>query len=239
MRVTNHPYRSGIFLVLALVGSTSCFLWAPQSRTAQGGGSHQLTLDSAIDLTAYRASLPTFPNGNGHTRSRLGKGCGNCWTDVTIIASDTARHFGPGSPPSAGDSIPVAFIRNIGTTETVMYSIKPSTQADYVVYVINSSGNAKWILVEVPTGTTGQLKIKHRGELHGCGHPMVRRSEADFRDCDYNITRTDSDAKLLFASRSSWQGPLANFMAKTSLIVTEDPGWISCSDGCCTMQLAD
>lgn len=208
-------------------------LVATAATACQGFHSVYSPAPHTRDLNAYRAALPAFPKANGHTRSRLAKGCDNCWTDVTIIAADTARFFGPGHPPAQGDSVPVVFITNIGSRETVMYDLKPSSVANYVVYVINESGDIKWILAEVPSSATGSLQVRMKGGMHGCTHSKRPKSEADFRDCDYDLTLK---GELRLAAESGVEGIIARFRNTTAMMVGEDPGWVACTDGCCTLQ---
>jgi hypothetical protein len=192
-------------------------------------------IGTTIDLNAYRASLPA-PGQNGHTRSRLGEGCGNCWTTVSISAYSWAKNYGAANfPANPGDMYPIGHIVNSGPVTTDMYSLKTNAYAEYDIYITNDAGAAAWQIIEVPNAATGQLSIRSKGKLHSCGHSAKPKSEADFRNCDYG-PQTKGEIRL--AGESGLEELVARLLSRRgpAFMVGEDPGWISCTEGCCTLS---
>lgn len=194
-----------------------------------------LVVNTTTDLDAYRARRPVATGGS-HTRSRLAAGCNNCWTNVTITSYDWARFYGSDNFPNPGDQpVLVGHIRNNGTLKTVMYNLEPSTVAEYDVYIVNENGAPGWALLEVPTGPSGQLKFTGNGKFAACaGHPTKpKNSTSDFRNCDYGARQSQP---LNLASVSGWEQLISRALKKAMPASLEDPGWFSCSDGCCTLS---
>lgn len=210
---------------------------APEPASAPAKARQDLRLGSSINLDEYRDNR-AFPPAGAHTRSRLAKGCTNCWTDVVIQAYAWSRFYGSDNFPAIGDdSILVGHIKNIGTRETEMYNLKPSTLAEYDVYVTNNAGAPGWVIIEVPNGPIGVLVAKGHGKFNACvGHPgHPAKSYADFRNCDYGAFRGGA---LKLASLAGWEELIARALGKRNgEFAVEDPGWFSCSDGCCTLAI--
>ena len=198
---------------------------------------------TATDLVAYRAQLATFTRVGGHSRVRLaasGSCPSPCGTVVTIEAYDWTKDVPPNGL-SQGMSVPVAHITNNGPYTTEMYSLKTSDIAEYEVYATSNSSNpgiTDFTIEEVPATRFGIIKTHVKGSYNSCHHNPAQASEADFRPCDLphaSLTRSI----LNLASSENWEALVARAM--TGFItsfhnVTEDPGWLSCTAGCCTLN---
>lgn len=194
-------------------------------------------IGTTIDLNAYRASIPGPPE-SGHARSRLGQGCGNCWTNVKISAYNWAKNWGAANfPANSGDMYPIGHIVNMGPVTTDMYGLKTNAHAEYDIYITNDAGAAAWQIIEVPNAATGMLTVRAKGKLHSCGHRPKPKSEADFRACDYGAS---ARGPIRLAGESGFEHLLARLLSNSAKPpqVLEDPGWISCTEGCCTLTNA-
>lgn len=222
---------------IAIVG-TGCAPVVSSSSAPPAPAQWNLPLNTTIDLNAYRASL-TPSRGPGHTRSRLGHNCGNCWADVTIQAYSWTKSWGVSHfPANVGDSYPIGHLSNADAVTTEMYSLKPNTIAEYDIYIFNDGGVPSWKIVEVPVGRTGQITEVTRGKYRECtGHGPKPSSDADFRNCDYEkIAAVQAPVRL--ANAKGIDALVERVMSRFSKFppADEDPGWLTCTEGCCTMM---
>lgn len=194
------------------------------------------------DLNAYRSRRPPVPAKSERTRSRLAKNCANCWTDVTIRPYDKSDLYGPhDNKPPVTSWVPVAHIVNAGPSNTVRYDLEANTSADYDVYLANEAGVVLYKIVRVPVGASGELTVVESGLYLACGHEKKPKAEADFRSCKYDGVRiTEGPALLRLASADSRGGIGSGlFDLKFPRAAAEDPGWLACTSGCCTMGTAN
>jgi hypothetical protein len=223
-----------VFSIASVVVAGGC---SPNPSPAPVSPAFNVQVGTNIDLNAYRASLPTPPRTSGHTHARLGAGCGNCWTNVSIQAYSWAKNYGAAHfPTNPGDMYPLGHIVNMGPVTTDMYSLKTNAYAEYDIYVTNDAGAAAWEIIEVPNAPFGRLTVRSKGKLHSCGHTPKSSSEADFRNCDYSATKS----AIQLAGASGLEELVARLLSRKPNAVTvgEDPGWISCTEGCCILTVS-
>jgi hypothetical protein len=213
---------------------------APQSRRERPA-EIQPPDEKRINLDAFRAQFREFSRGPLHTRTRraicaAGSGRIGCVAKVTIqaigLSSDIAE-----TAPLRGRII--GQIRNLDAQDmTEMDSLKPSSQADYYIYIdATQNRRARWNLLEVPNAREGVIRRIAQAEVHQCRDKpryVWRRSDVDFAKCGDHFMQHLSRAELLsgsglirFASR------VAGSLNRGS--ITAEPGkWYGCPWSCCT-----
>ena len=235
-------FSAGLFAAaVVFVGSCAPLAQTVTELVAPGGARIVLPhRDSVVNLVALRARIDALPMGAGHTRMRIASttACSNCGTAVEIVAYAGAMGVGPNRPPSAPQA--VARMTNIGPYPTQMYSMKTSAEAYYIVIAqADSAGRTEFVVAEVPTtGATGLVRRVAKGGYRGCGHGPPKKNVADFRSCTFSSSLPEGILRL--ASQSGFEGMIGRALMRASaaMAISEDPGWVSCIDGCCLLEPA-
>jgi hypothetical protein len=193
-------------------------------------------------LDAFRNQFKQYSMGELHDRTRRAI-CTDrsittgCEVRVTIQAIGLSRDIHPDTAPRPGRVI--GQIRNLDPRDiTELDSLKPSSQADYFIYVDAApNGRARWNLLEVPTAHEGvirrivQAEVTHCNERPGFGWG---RSDVDFARCgDHSLQ------KMTKAEMFTGDGMIRLFSALASRlfpgVASAQPGkWYGCPGGCCT-----
>lgn len=191
---------------------------------------------TSVNLVNYKAAFNAWQRQGGHTRIRVSDQtvCDKCGTAVTIEAYPWASAYGPNHVPPAGRQVLVGYLVNEGPYATRMYSLKGNHDADYFLFATNVGGQIGWEMRELGAGTTGPMPIRSQGMYTSCGHGPPSRNEADFRRCKYE-SRRDSGILTLATSTSSWKDLVTSALRRL-VPLDEDPAWISCTGGCCTLE---
>jgi hypothetical protein len=213
-------------------------LGAPAAFTIPPGG---------MATSALLEELAALPRGPKHERRRKGLNC-NCANWVTIQSVGETRDINPADGPMPARL--VAYIENQDLTRTTEKPrFKPKSQAIYYVQVSRDdpSSRAKWRLLEFPAAGGGSILAVDSGWVNGCGHAPADSADADFKDCSgHHFT----DSTGLVASVSSFRPGLLHATvlsrsvlslftipkpSRAAMAIAEDPTWISCNAGCCTL----
>ena len=201
------------------------------------------TVQANFNGDSLRNQIQALPfSGPGHTRKRKMQGqpvgvrvkirpVGDSWMIDSAV--------GPAIPTI------VAWIENQShdtTTENPVF--KPKDEAQYLVQVYRDSVNpeAKYQIIEVPSDAHGTVSVIKSGVLIGCHHGPKPHPDADFKSCDGVHTPFGVAANptpFSFANMSG--GPslrVVSFVRSllSSVAVLEDPTWIPCNAGCCTLS---
>lgn len=190
-----------------------------------------------VNLGNYRTTFNSWQRQGGHTRVRIASAlvCPKCGTAVTIEAYAWANGYGPNRVPPVGKQVLVGYLKNTGPYATEMYSLKGNGDAEYYLFATNVGGLIGWEMREVGPGTTGTMPINSHGMYTSCGHGRPTRNEADFRRCNYESKRVDGVISL--ASADGWKDLVARALrAVKAPPLDEDPAWLSCTGGCCTIN---
>lgn len=196
---------------------------------------------------ALLEQLAALPRGPKHERRRKGKNC-NCANWVTIQSVGETEDIKPNDGPDPARL--VAYIENQDLSRTTEKpQFKPKTQAVYYVQVSRDAptSRAKWRLLEFPAAGGGLILAVDSGWVNGCGHPPYVAPDADFKACDgQHLT----DSTGMVASGSSFRPGMLRATVLTrnvfsgftsreapwrAMLLGEDPTWISCNAGCCTL----
>jgi hypothetical protein len=233
----------GLAFIVAACGRNE-----PAQGGADPGAPAEFTVPPGASATpALLEQLAALPRGPKHERRRKGENC-KCANWVTIQSVGETRDIDPNDGPMPARL--VAYIENqdpARTTEKPRF--KPKTQAVYYVQVSRDapSSRAKWRLLEFPAAGGGLIVAVDSGWVNGCGHAPADSADADFQDCSgYHFT----DSTGLVASGSSFRpgllratvlgrSVLSGFTnrneSRSAALLAEDPTWISCNAGCCTL----
>jgi hypothetical protein len=196
------------------------------------------------DLDSFRTQLDGFYRGpiHTHTRRAVCPGTRGCVAQVTIQAVGRSKDINPGIGPRPGRI--VAHILNLDPNHTTeMYSLKPSTQAEYYLYIDAApSGVARWNILEVPTGRSGTVRRDIQDSVVQCPanseHGAPPYSDVDFARCgEHRYPITYKGAGILgngaierlfstIASRFYTAAPAPSALESTK--------WYWCDRGCCT-----
>jgi hypothetical protein len=188
----------------------------------------------------FRARIaPGKFSGTRWVRKRAGKCLGNCPVDVAIEAIAPTRTIDlvhPARPARA-----VARIENLDATRTeAYYGLKPSTRADYYLWVDWVSGRTRMTMLEVPRGS-GRVRGGRYRNLQVCHSYRHGPDSTDFGDADFIEYHGPCDSagikRAALIPSVSLVG-IANFFrwAKRAPAQTElrsEGGWIDCNSGCC------
>lgn len=215
---------------------------APQHRRERPAEIRFPDEKETTNLDAFRAQFRQYSRGPLHTHTRraicaVGSGSVGCVAEVTIQAIGLSRDIRADRPPLHGRVI--GQIRNLDPRDvTEMDSLKPSSQADYYIYIDAApSGRPRWNLLEVPNAREGVIRRIAQEEVKGCGERRGfewRRSDVDFAKCGDHYLQNLSRAELLSGNGvvrfASW---VAASLHPRS--VNAEPGkWYGCPWGCCT-----
>jgi hypothetical protein len=201
----------------------------------------------SINLDRFRTQLAGFYRGPLHRHTRRAvcaaprPGAPGCVAEVTIqaIGKSMDIHAKPGPMPGRI----VGHIRNTDPEHTTeMYSLRPSSQAEYYLYIDRGPSGARWNLLEVPTrpfGPIGRVVLDSVTECNdGPGHePLPEYSDVDFSKCGEHYPSPYKRAgilgnQVLPAFFSSIASRLRAPLPAASTI--EAGSWYKCPTGCCT-----
>ncbi len=201
---------------------------APQASFSLPGSTED------VDLAAYRQSFNKWPRVGGHRRTR---NAGSTTTEVTISAYPWAHASGPRHVPPAGRSLLVGHLVNNGDETTTMYSLKPGSEAEYFLFITNVNGEAGWEMREVSNEASGPMPVRASGMYVSCNHGPAKSSEADFKSCA-GAASASATSELRLASSFGFVGMIQEWFASrsTKTAFFDDPAWISCDAGCCTLS---
>jgi hypothetical protein len=144
---------------------------------------------------------------------------------------------------SPASDVLIARLSNAGPARDNFFGMQPSGKATYRLYATPrfdaAHGAAMWKLVEVD-GATGALTTVREGWFHDCQHNRVpTRADADFFPC----TPHPLGSKFAkFKKAGMFTGFFSDrilammFPADTTDRDPNDPPWISCTTGCCTLE---
>lgn len=140
-------------------------------------------------------------------------------TPATIAANRDAKLITPEVAGTAGAL--VARMKLVGSYSDAMYKMAPGAFMYYVVVTsMGPKANMAWQLVQVGDNGKNPIKVIGKGEFYNCNHVPNPSSpaKADWKGCD-SYMKTIS-------------------MANDTTGGGDQPGWISCPDGCCTVSAA-
>ncbi len=196
------------------------------------------------DLAAFRSRLAGFYRGPLHTRTRraICPGTRGCVAEVTIQAVGRSLDIHPLRGPNPGRI--VAHIRNLDSEHrTEMFSLKPSTQAEYYLYIdADPAGAARWNLLEVPVGPSGTIARMVQENVVSCPaipeHAPAPYSDVDFARCGEHAYSSPYKGAGLLANGAfgSLLSRIADrfHTASPAASALESGKWYWCPNGCCT-----
>lgn len=226
-RIPNEAFLI-MWWIAVLAAASGCV-----TSLSTGGYTSRGSLSIPPDTGAVFGGAPRA----GWLRPRLAKGCGSdCTVNVWIGAYPGAQSADSANPPAKPQKI--ARIINTGAHETVMYDLKPFTQAEYdLVFQRDSVGQPLLVLVEISRITAMHIAFK-KGKINNCHHTPTTFADADFWDCSHPRPSLPVIARaslvpvdILGQAVRSFLGALRKTTDQPS---DEDPIWFSCTSGCCT-----
>jgi hypothetical protein len=244
--MTEHTGRATVLfriLPLSVVLATGCSdqnkgTAADTTDTAASPIGSAATVTSTLDsLEGIFATL-----AGGRTRKRKVEGC-DCGVDVNIKPVGNVHLINPANGPERPQY--VARIYNTDRNQTTEYPrFKPGKDFVYYVEIYRrTDGRAGWRLLEMTHPPQPVVTAVDSGRLVGCSHDPNTTPDADFRGCNgANPLYTDSSQDRLKVQTSSLTAnPIYSRLVSTSRAFLvragrEDPTWISCTEGCCTLN---
>jgi hypothetical protein len=140
---------------------------------------------------------------------------------ATISANADARRI---TKNNAGNGTLMARMELKGPYATLMYNLKPGAFKYYVVVLPSAGGgDMSWKLIQVADNGKTAINEIGSGTFVDCKHAPnpSAPAQADWRGCD--------DAHLKSAVQRMDSGGSGG---------GDQPGWVSCSEGCCTVSMA-
>jgi hypothetical protein len=192
-------------------------------------------------LDSLRAYVDTFYHGPVHRHLREAICAkptpGGCEDSVTIEAIGRSKDIAADSGPSPGRII--GRIRNLDANNlTQMDSLKPSSQADYYVYVDRApSGHSRWNLLEVPSTPRGVIRRITKNEVAQCGEKpgyVWEHSDVDFASCGDHALAGMVKADLLTPTGLTRFFSAVAKLMRANAAMAEKSTWYGCPSGCCT-----
>jgi hypothetical protein len=155
-----------------------------------------------------------------------------CRNDPACVSSPTPKKIKVGVAAVIGqDSLSagttpeygVVYVRatNQGNAEEARYGMKPGRNIEfYVVVLPDTGGTMKWRLEQLNTSAGSRQHTSiGTGPFISCNHAWVPGAKADFKTCANSAMAHDSVVKLGLRLQGG----------------ADDPIWVSCSGGCCTV----
>ena len=119
-----------------------------------------------------------------------------------------------------------------------MDSLKPSSQADYYVYVDRApSGHSRWNLLEVPSTPRGVIRRITKNEVAQCGEKpgyVWEHSDVDFASCGDHALAGMVKADLLTPTGLTRFFSAVAKLMRANAAMAEKSTWYGCPSGCCT-----
>lgn len=220
------------WLVATIALSTSPLLFAACSPQTDA---------PPADTTFASSALGTRMTAGGvDTVLRAATGCtipGPCEVPIIIQLLDSTVDVGHDKPP--GKDRVVALIKNAGQYTTTMYGFRPSSQALYFLRLkAGPSPRATWRIAEF---SIEEERVDHnflRGAIMPC-HTFEgeKPSAVGFKNCDEPYESTSRARRMsMLGFTVAPLSLLRRHQDTTTQKRGEDPLWISCASGCCTMQ---
>lgn len=207
--------------VAAAMSLAACLPGRPTYVTLPAG----MAMNNADSL---RTAWGALPLGVSKQFMRRGKDCNGCMVPIEISAVAGEQTFDPSNPPTAPQA--VARVVNRGGVETEMYGFKPNAD-EYFVVANDGTGQPVWSIVNIPRAAHGVATVRKGYKVKGCGHPRATNADAAFQTCK-GKTHSFKPASLtqLAARGTDW------IVAGILRLYEEDPAWVACTDGCCTLN---
>lgn len=174
-----------------------------------------------------------------HTVTRAATGGGT--VAVTITATPMVIKINPAAPPTS--EVLIARMTNRGPAPDARFGMKEKSRATYQIYALPRLDDrhhaTMWKLVEVDHVSGTRTTVKE-GWINDCRHgakPLT--PDADFYTCIHHPTRKQTPVIHRGAMATDfltrvWRSLRAP--ADTTERGPNDPPWISCSTGCCTLE---
>jgi hypothetical protein len=174
---------------------------------------------NSAEFRAYADSVTWTTPVAGERRCANPTQCNK--VQATISANSDARII---TSKNAGAGTLMARMELKGPYETFMYHLKPGAFKYYVVVLPSAGGgDMTWKLIQVADNGTAAISEIGSGTFLNCKHPANpgAPAEADWQGCDGKHVQ---NASQRVDSGGSGGG--------------DQPGWVSCSEGCCTVSVA-
>jgi len=247
--MTIHGGRNslGFCIAAAALILTGCTPVAPARPIGRPHSLATMTvpIGADVDLESLRAQIEALPfSGYGWTRKRK-------MLDHAVGVSVKIRPVGDSYliDSASGPATPtiVAWIENQNLVSSAQNpEFKPKNQAQYLVQIYREAVNpeAKYQIIEVPSGLRGTVTVIKSGILLPCWHAPKPHPDADFRSCDgihtpFGVASNPtpfSYAQMWTGGQSARAVSLLQSFFTSSFPVLEDPTWIACNAGCCTLS---
>ena len=188
---------------------------APPSGTLPGGWESR----NSEEFRAYADSVTWTDPVAGERTCADSKQCKK--VQATISANAAARLI---TKNNAGSGALMARMELKGPYATLMYNLKPGAFKYYVVVLPSAGGgNMTWKLVQVADNGKAAISEIGSGTFVDCKHTPdpSAPAKADWRGCDGDHVQS---AVQRMDSGGAGGG--------------DQPGWVSCSEGCCTVSVA-
>lgn len=212
--------------------------WIPATRLPGGlnGPASGMTGDE------LRAAVLATAKAGSHTRPRRCTSYFSCFfgggkTDVTITATQDIEKL---NSTNAGQYGTIAAMVDGIHHDTEGYPFRKNDLYAFIVYPETPTAAAYWELQEIVKNSTGP-SYSHSVVDHGMFHECTKganlywdNSTADFLACNRAPHPTPVVTHMgMFGGFGSFLLNLMNFREGD-----DDPAWISCESGCCTMSAA-
>lgn len=204
-----------------------------------------------VDTSAAAASVmtPTPPKGNPFTRE---DSTGGSLTVNVAVAWDSAIIVDPANPPHTRTLL--AYFTNDGPGNEKVYHFQPKAAFTYKLYADTTkdptTGTTAWSFDQVNPGGV-QTHSKTHGSFHDCKDgPHNTHANAGFKKCGVPTWWPDSSktASSTVMKSSMLSNPFLKRAYSAIVAVIQDayakkldgnpddPAWIACTGGCCTLQ---
>lgn len=246
MRIHGSRNSLGFCVTAATLVLTACTPLGPPIGPRASRVTMRMPIgESDVNLDSLRSQIDALPfSGAGHTRKRKMQGAP---VGISVKIRPVGDSYMIDSASGPVTPTIVAWIENqnlASTTENPVF--KPKNQAQYLVQVYREVANpeAKYQIIEVPSGLRGTVTVIKSGVLIPCRHAPKPHPDVDFRACDgvhEPFAAAPSRTPFTYAQMSTGSQSrravsyLRSFFIN-SLLVAEDPTWIACNAGCCTLN---
>jgi hypothetical protein len=188
------------------------------------------------NLNTVRRDVGQFRHGPKHLHQRAAT-CSGCVVEVEIQSVGRTTDIRPINGPARFRI--VGRIKNNDPRDVeAKYSLKPD--AEYLMWIaparLNNARTSQtiWGLLELPPGSTGQIRPDTIGYVEVCPHtkpPATGTSDTDFRHCEgAHASQTPLHSQPALSAVTFF----ASSDASSSGLSYARPSWFDCGGVCCT-----
>jgi hypothetical protein len=154
--------------------------------------------------------------------------------DVYIALGDTAPIVNSSTPPTS--DVALGWISNSGSKKEKVYGFRPNDKANYTLYARSQSNGGGWRIEEDPVGGGPTDPNWKTGQFVVCDTHPAAGPDVGFKNCgaESSTAATMTKSSMTGGFFNALFGRVLALILKPATDPLDAPGWVACTDGCCT-----